>query len=172
MAPLKQIKPKSAGMKIKLSKVDICPADLQNSYFTGDVPSIILKLREKLKKEKQIEPHINSILMNSETVEMSSAGLQLNYKSTLRAAESLAGHDYCTNKLFDKNAVTINPEKVQNKYINEKCQICAVDHEKEKPVAEDGSLDLVSQIIQQNTLELNILKSNTVYLQTNNFNML
>ena len=46
--------------------------------------------------------------------------------------------------------------------IKEKYQICAVDHEKKKHVAEDGNLDLVSQIIQQNTLELTILNSDTV----------
>ena len=32
---------------------------------------------------------------------MSSVGLQLDYKFTLRVAEALANHDYCTNKLFD-----------------------------------------------------------------------
>ena len=50
MVPLKQLKPKSAGMKIKQNKVDICPADPQNSYFKRDVPNIILNLKEKLKK--------------------------------------------------------------------------------------------------------------------------
>ena len=96
---------------------------------------------------------------------MSSAGLQLNYKFTLRAAEALADHDYCTNKLFDRDTININPEKIQliHKYINEKYQICAVDHERKKRVAEDGNLDLVSQIIQQNTLEVTILNSSTVY---------
>ena len=37
-----------------------------------------------------------------------------------------------------------------------------VDHEKKKSAAEDENLDLVIQIIQQNTLKLTILKSNTV----------
>ena len=41
--------------------------------------------------------------------------------------------------------------------------MCAVDHEKKKHVAENGNLDLVSQIIQQNTLEITILNSDTVY---------
>ena len=98
--------------------------------------------------------------MNSKTGKMSSFGLQLNYKFTLHAA---ADHDYCTNTLFDRNTININPEKIQqiHKYINEKYQICAVDHEKK--IAEDGNLDLVIHIIQQNTLEVTILNSNTVY---------
>ena len=58
MVPLKQLKPKSVGIKIKQNKVDICPADPQNSYFKQDVPNIILNLKEKLKKEKPVEPHI------------------------------------------------------------------------------------------------------------------
>ena len=79
MVPLKQLKPKSAGMKIKQNKVDICPADPQNSYFKRDVPNIILNLKEKLKKEKPVEPHIHSVLINSKIGKMSSVGLQLNY---------------------------------------------------------------------------------------------
>ena len=165
MVPLKQLKPKSASMKIKQNKVDICPADPQNSYFKGDAPNIILNLKEKLKIEKPVEPHIHSVLMNSKTGKMSSVGLQLNYKFTLCTAEALADHDYCTNKLFDRDTININPEKIQqiHKYINEKYQICEVDHERKKHVAEDGNLDLVSQIIQQNTLEVTILYSNKVY---------
>ena len=49
-----------------------------------------------------------------------------------------------------------------HEYIYEKYQICAVDHEK-KSVAEDDNLDLVRQIIQQNTLEVTIMNSNTGY---------
>ena len=64
MVPLKQLKPKSADMKIKQNKVDICPVDPQSSYFKRDVPNIILNLKEKLKKEKPVEPHIHSVLMN------------------------------------------------------------------------------------------------------------
>ena len=96
---------------------------------------------------------------------MSSVGLQLNYKFTLCTAEALADHDYCTNKLFDRDTINISPEKFQqiHKYINEKYQICAVDHEKKKRVAGDGNLDLVIQIIQQNALEVTILNSSTVY---------
>ena len=41
--------------------------------------------------------------------------------------------------------------------------MCTVDHEKKKSIAEDSNLDLVSQIIQQNTLELTILKSIIVF---------
>ena len=103
--------------------------------------------------------------MNSRTGKMSSVGLQLNYKFTLRAPEALGDHDYCKNKLFDKDTINKNLEKNQqiHKYINEKYQICTVvDHENNKRVVEDDNLDLVSQIIQQNTLGLTILKSNSV----------
>ena len=89
----------------------------------------------------------------------------MNYKFSLCAAEALADHDYCANKLFDRDTINIKPEKIQKIYkyiINDKYQICATDHEKEKRVAEDGNRDLVSQIIQQNTLEVTILNSNTV----------
>ena len=108
MVPLKQLKPKSAGIKIKQNKVDICPADPQNSYFKRDVPNIILNLKEKLKKENQLNHIFISELMNSKTGKMSSFGLQLNYKFTLRAAEALADHDYCTNKLFHRDTININ----------------------------------------------------------------
>ena len=50
MIPLKQIKPKSTGVKIKQIKVDISPADPQNSYFKRDLLNIISNLKEKLKK--------------------------------------------------------------------------------------------------------------------------
>ena len=73
----------------------------------------------------------------------------------------------CTNKLFDKDSINKNPEKIQqiHKYINDKYQIQTVDNEEKKHVAEDGNLDLVNQIIQQNTLELTILNSDTVTLE-------
>ena len=101
--------------------------------------------------------------MNLKTGKMSSVGLQLSYKFTLRAAEALVDHDYCTNKSFDRDTININPEKIQqiHKYINEKYQICATDHERKKRVVEDGNLNLVSQMIQQNTIEVTILNSNT-----------
>ena len=84
-------------MKIKQIKVDICPADPQNSYFKRDVQNIILNLKEKLIKETPVETHIHSVLMSSKTGKMSSVGLQLNYKFTLCATEALSDHDYCTN---------------------------------------------------------------------------
>ena len=40
MVTLKKIKPKSVYIKIKQNKVDIFPADPQNSYFKPDVPNI------------------------------------------------------------------------------------------------------------------------------------
>ena len=138
-------------MKIKQNKVDICPADPQNSYFKQDVPNIILNLKEYFKKRK-----ISLTTYSFGTHELKNRkNLQLNYEFTLRTAERLAEHDYCTNKLFDRDTININPEKIQqtHKYINENTQIYAVDHEKKKRVAEDDNLDLKSQIIQQNTLK-------------------
>ena len=82
MVPLKQIKPKSVGMKMKQNKAYVCPAHLQNSYFKRDVPNIILNLKQKLQKGKPIEPHINSVIMNLEIGKMLSVGLKLNYKFT------------------------------------------------------------------------------------------
>ena len=55
--------------------------------------------------------------MNSKTGKMSSVGLQLNCKFTLRPEEALTDHDYCTNKLFDKDTININSEKF-SKYIS------------------------------------------------------
>ena len=53
MVPLKQLKPKLAGMKIKQNKDDICPVDPQNSYFKRDVPKKhYFKPKRKVKKRK------------------------------------------------------------------------------------------------------------------------
>ena len=41
-------------MRMKQNEVDICPADPQNSYFKQDFPNFILNLKEKLKKENQV----------------------------------------------------------------------------------------------------------------------
>ena len=50
MVSLKQIKPKSINMKIKENKVDIFPADPQDSHFKRDVLNIFFK---KIKKKKK-----------------------------------------------------------------------------------------------------------------------
>ena len=115
MIPLKQIKPKSTGVKIKQIKVDISPADPQNSYFKRDLLNIILNLKEKLQKQKAIEPHTPSVLMNSKAkaiephtplVLMNSKagktsfiGFPWDYKFALRAAQVLPDHDHFINKL-------------------------------------------------------------------------
>ena len=59
---------------------------------------------------------------------------------------------------FDKDNININPGKIQqiHKYINEIDQICTIDHEKKKLVAEDSNLSLVNQ------MHWTILKSNTI----------
>ena len=80
-------------------------------------PSLI-RVKKKFKKRKNNwTTYSFVILMNLETGKMSSFGLQLNYKFTLCAAEALVNHYYCTNKLFDKDTININPEKF-SKYIN------------------------------------------------------
>ena len=99
MIPLKQIKPKSTGVKIKQIKVDISPADPQKSYFKRDLLNIILNLKEKLKKQKAIEPHTPSVPMNSKTGKTSFIGFRWDYKFALRAAQVLPDHDHFINKL-------------------------------------------------------------------------
>lgn len=71
---------------------------------------------------------------------------------------------YCTNELFNKDTTNVNLEKIHNVHgcINEKYQICTAHLESNKHVVVDDNLDLLSQIIQQNTLELTIFKSNAV----------
>ena len=83
-------------MRKKETKIKISPADPNSSSsFKKNVPSIISNLQEKFKQEKPIEVHINSVLMNSSVGRSSSVGLYLDYKFSLRAAESWADHDYC-----------------------------------------------------------------------------
>ena len=65
-------------MKMNQNKHDIFPADPQNSYFKQDVPSIILSLREKLKKEKAVQPNIHLVLMNSKTGNLASVKMVSN----------------------------------------------------------------------------------------------
>ena len=52
MVPLKQLKPKSAGMKIKQNKVDNSPADPQKFIFQTRRSKYYLKLKRKVKKRK------------------------------------------------------------------------------------------------------------------------
>ena len=75
----------------------------------------VANLNEKIKQENLIdEAHIHSVLINSSVGRSSSVGLDLDYKFTLRAAESLADHDYCRETLFDANVTNIDPEKYLN----------------------------------------------------------
>ena len=144
------------GMKMNQNKHDIFPADPQNSYFKQDVPNIILSLREKLKKEKPVEPNIHLVLMNSKTGNLASVknGIQLNYKFTLLAAEGPSNHDYCRNKLFATDIMNINSAKF-NKYTSILMKDMYIRSLRYVHCdTEDVNLDLVSQIIQENTHEL------------------
>ena len=56
-----------------------------------------------------------------------SVGLHLYYKFNLRAAESLADHDYCKETLFNANVLNREPQKhininkfIETKYSNSK----------------------------------------------------
>ena len=82
-------------MRKKENKIKISPADPNSSsFFKRNVPSITVNLKEKFKQEKSTEARIHSVLMNSSVGRSSSVGLHLDYKFSLRAAESLADHDY------------------------------------------------------------------------------
>ena len=83
MDPLKEIKPKSATMKTESNKFNISAADSGDSYFKRNVPLIIDNLKKKLKQEKSIEQHIQSVFCSSEIGKISSVGLFLNYKYNL-----------------------------------------------------------------------------------------
>ena len=53
--------------------------------------------------------------MSSSVGRSSSVGLHLDYKFNLRAAKSLADHDYCRETLFDANVINIEPQKYLNR---------------------------------------------------------
>ena len=94
MVPLNEIKPRSASMRKKENKIKISPGDPNSSsFFKRNVPSVIANLKEKFKQKKPTEAHIHSVLMNSSVGRSSSVSLHLDYKFSLRAAESLADHD-------------------------------------------------------------------------------
>ena len=63
--------------------------------------------------------------MNVTVERLSSVGLHLDYKFNLRAAESLADHEYCKETLFNVNVLNIDPQKhintnkiIETKYSN------------------------------------------------------
>ena len=95
MIPLTEIKPKSAKMKKKNGKMLIMPADPDKQYFKRDVALIVKGLQNELKKEKPVEEHVYSVLMESKTGQESSVGQHLHYKYSLKTAFALADHGYC-----------------------------------------------------------------------------
>ena len=98
--------------------------------------------------------------MNSSVRRSSSVGLHLDYKFSLRAAESLADHDYCRETLFDANVINIDPQKYLN--IN---RIIETKYNNSEPSAaanldfKSRNENLVEKIVLQNDLELIIRKS-------------
>ena len=74
MIPLKDIKVKSARMKRENKGIAISPADSSESYLKRDVSQIVNELVKKLEKEKPIENHIHSVVVNSEIGRNSSLG--------------------------------------------------------------------------------------------------
>ena len=158
MIPLKDIKAKSAKMKKKGWKIVICPADSSNAYFKRDVSSIIKNLTQLLREEKPIEEHVFSVLISSECGKKSSLGQHLNYKVNLKKALTLVDHDYCKVP-FDKNVITIDPEKITkiNYYINNQT---STPGKKEECNKENN---IVQEIIKQNELEIVIEKTHIVY---------
>ena len=148
-------------MRKKENKIKISPTDPNNSlFFKRNVRSIIANLKEKFKQEKPNEAHIHLVLMNSSVGRSSSIGLHLDYKFSLRAAESSADHNYCRETLFVANVINIDPQKYLN--IN---RIIETKYNNSEPSAA-ANLDfkyrnenLVKKIVLQNDLELIITKS-------------
>ena len=84
----------------------------------------------------------------------------MDYKFSLRAAKSLADHDYCRETLFDVNVINIDPRK----YLNIK-RIIETKYNNSVP-STAANLDfksrnesLVEKFVSQNDLELIITKS-------------
>eukprot|EP00794_Sanderia_malayensis_P008327 gene8327-9220_t len=102
MIPLKDIKVKSAKIRTENKKIVISPADPSESYLKRDVSQIINELTEKLKKEKPIEDHIYSAVVDSPVGKKSSLGQHLIYKYNYCASCALTDHQYCKTELFDK----------------------------------------------------------------------
>ena len=90
IVPLNKIKLNSAKMKKRDGKTVISPADPDQNYFKRDVPLIVKKLKEQLKKEK------------------SSVSQHLHYKCTQRTAFALSDHIYCNASLFNQNIINID----------------------------------------------------------------
>ena len=96
--------------------------------------------------------------MNSSVGKRSSVGLLLNYRFNHCAAEALTDHDYCSNKFYDSDTTNISSEKIENtcKFTNEKynSKIAVqydINHATPNVVT---NLRFISQIIEQNTLEM------------------
>ena len=66
MIPLKDIKLKSIRMKSVNKGIVISLADPSESYLKRVVSQIVNELIKKLDKEKPIEDHIHSVVVNSE----------------------------------------------------------------------------------------------------------
>jgi len=101
MIPLKDIKVKSARMKRENKGIVISPADPSESYVKRDVSQIVNELVKKLEKEKPIEEHIHSVVVNSEIGRNSSLGQHLIYKYNYHAACARIDHQYCKTELYD-----------------------------------------------------------------------
>jgi hypothetical protein len=113
MVPLKNIKPKSAKLKKKYGKLRISPADPNSNNYKRDLNLIVKKLKEQLKKEKPIEIHIYSVLINSKFGIQTSVGQHLHYKYTLKTAFALADHKYCKSQLFDESVIEVENKKIE-----------------------------------------------------------
>ena len=82
-----------------------------------------------------------------------------NLSSPLKKALTLADHDCCKVPLFDKNVISIDPEKITkiNYYINNQT---STPGKKEECNKENN---IVQEIIKQNELEIVIEKTHIVY---------
>ena len=117
MVPLTQMKARSANVKlVKGSKELVLQAadPISNPYLKRNVPQILKDLEEKLKKEKNVEQHVYSVLNESAVGRASSVGLLLNHRHHLKAALATSDHNYDSNMpKFDPKVIDIDPSKIK-----------------------------------------------------------
>ena len=107
MVPLNQIKLKSAKMR---KNKPLVPADPDKSYFKRDVPSIIKKIQQNIRKCKPVTEHFHSVLSESKTGRVSSYGEHICFKFL---PNSLGDHQYISKEDFEENILGIPRGKNQ-----------------------------------------------------------
>jgi len=161
MIPLKEIKVKSAKMKKDKKNLSVTAADPQKSYFKRDVSKIIEELNKKLDNEKPVSEHVYSVLSKSEAGRKTSVGEHLCYNFLLVA---LGDHQYIEVKEFEKYILGVDINKVFD------CERKKIYDINNKPVTSfpncSNNAIEISDIIQQNIIEIELITPNIVYQYT------